>query len=95
MKFKSIAEAYQEFNNSETFLKGNDLPVWFTDSYGDYENNGGLFYCDNQCYIVNGDDNKYLLEIENQSYESESLQELKNILFMDWVIPNQLIKLEV
>jgi hypothetical protein len=95
MKFKSIAEAYQEFNDSETFLKGNDLPPWFTDSYSDYENNGGLFYCDNQCYIVNGDDNKYLLEIENQSYESESLQELKNILFMDWVIPNQLIKLEV
>lgn len=94
MKVKSIAQAYQEFNDSETFLKGEDLPPWFTDTHGDYECNGGLFYCDNKCYIINGDGNNYLLEIENQAYESQSLQELKNILFMEWVMPNQLIDME-
>ena len=26
MKYKSIADAYKEFNDSETFLKGDDLP---------------------------------------------------------------------
>lgn len=91
MKVKTIAQAYQEFNDSETFLKGDDLPPWFTDVHDDYRSNGGLFYCNQSCYIINGDGDNYLLEIENQAYESKSLQELKNILFVNWVIPNLLI----
>ena len=95
MKVKTIAQAYQEFNDSETFLKGDDLPPTFTDQWSDYSSNGGLFYCNNQAYIINGDGDNYILHMENRSFESKSLQELKNKLFLEFVIPYQLIEMEV
>ena len=92
----TIAQAYQYFIDTKQHLRGDDLPEWFTDQWGDIDNieQGGFFYCDNQAYIVIKDD-KYVLEIENMYWKSEDLTELENILFTNFVLPYQLISLEV
>lgn len=88
----TIAQAYQYFIDSKEHLTGSELPEWYKDEWGDDQ--GGYFYCDRNAYIVIFEDD-YYLGIENMEWRSKDLTELENILFNDWVLPNQLISLEV
>jgi len=94
MTTKTIKEAWDEFIASKIFLKGDDMPSYI---YEDEDRkDGGYFYCNNNAYILSTPslDTKYYLIIERDSYQSNDIKKLENILFTDFILPNDLIPLE-
>lgn len=94
----SIGKAWDIFIKSKNYVskescseKWHNDPTWFLQ--GDNEDVKGVFMYVCDCYIEVIEDG-YMLTIENNSWVNKDILPLENILFSEWVIPNQFIDLK-
>ena len=93
----SIGKAWNTFMKSKNYVskescfeKWHNDPSWFLS--GDDDDVKGVFMYVFNCYIEVINDG-YMLTIENDSWVDKDILVLENILFTEWVIPNQFIDL--
>ena len=94
---KSIGQAWDIFIKSKNYVSKESLaerwhndPNWMVE--GDDDVIGAYFYvCD--CYIEVIEEG-YMLSIENDSWVNKEIAPLENLLFTEWVLPNQFIDLD-
>lgn len=94
---KSIGQAWDIFIKSKNYVSKESLverwhndPHWMVE--GDDDVIGAYFYVHN-CYIELIEEG-YMLTIENHSWVNKDIAPLENLLFTEWVLPNQFIDLD-